>query len=65
MAMTNKEAYLDDLEEIKNGVDELLRLFPVKKTKKEKEAREQAEEIASKISALVGCMKNDYIPIEM
>lgn len=62
--MSNKEAYLDDLDELKREIDKLLRLVPEGKTKREKAVREEAEQIAGSAKALISCMEKGYIPIE-
>lgn len=63
--MTNQEAYLSDLDDLQKEIDYLLSLVPVGKSKKELQAREQAEEAASRARATIGCMRNDYIPTEV
>lgn len=63
--MTNREAYLLDLDDLRKEIDYLLSMVPMGKTKKELQAREQAEEAASKARATLGCMKNDYIIVEL
>ena len=59
--MTNKEAYLSDLEDLLKEIDHLLSAVPIGKNKMELQAREQAEEADSRARATIGCMKNDYI----
>ena len=59
--MTNKEAYLSDLEDLLKEIDHLLSAVPIGKNKMELQAREQAEGAASRARATIGCMKNDYI----
>lgn len=59
--MTNKAAYLSDLEDLLKEIDHLLSAVPIGKNKTELQAREQAEEAASRARATIGCMKNDYI----
>ena len=59
--MTNKEDYLSDLEDLLKEIDHLLSAVPIGKNKMELQAREQAEEAASRARATIGCMKNDYI----
>lgn len=44
--MTNREAYLDDLDELLKEIDQLLSAVPIGKTKLEHQAREQAEDVA-------------------
>lgn len=62
--MTNKEAYLSDLDDLEKRIGCLLSHVPLGKTKKEKEKRERAENIAGMAHAIIGCMRNDYIPEE-
>lgn len=62
--MNNKEAYLADLDELKQEFDKLLQLVPEGKTKREKESRTKAERIAGSAKALISCMEKGYIPIE-
>ena len=62
--MSNKEAYLDDLAELNELIDKLLRTVPEGKTVKDKENRAHAEQIASSAQALISCMETGYIPIE-
>ena len=62
--MTNKEAYLCDLDGLDKEICRLLSLVPVGKSKREIQVREQAEELASRARATISCMRNDYIPIE-
>lgn len=59
--MTNQEAYLSDLNELREEIDHLLSLVPVGKTKRELQVREQAEEVAGRARATIGCMRSDYI----
>ena len=59
--MTNREAYLDDLDELLKEIDQLLSAVPIGKTKLEHQAREQAEDVAR---ATINCMKRDYIIAE-
>lgn len=63
--MTNKEAYLEDLDYLQNEIYRLLSLVPLGKSKREIQMREQAEEAASKARATISCMRNDYIPLEL
>ena len=58
--MTNREAYLSDLNDLRKEIDYLLSLVPVGKSKKELQAREQAEEAAGRARATIGCMRSDY-----
>ena len=62
--MTNREAYLSDLNDLRKEIDYLLSLVPVGKSKKEIQMREQAEEAAGRARATIGCMKNDYIIVD-
>lgn len=63
--MSNKEAYIDDLKELESAIDVLLQYVPVGNKKKDALVREAAEKIAGDAKALIGCMKNDYIPVEI
>lgn len=63
--MTNQEAYIAELEELKAAINKLLSAVPEGKTKKERAVRAEAERIAGDAIATISCMKNDYIPIEM
>lgn len=63
--MTNREAYLGDLDDLRKEIDYLLSLVPVGKSKKGLQAREQAEEAAGRARATINCMKNDYIVVEL
>lgn len=62
--MTNKEAYISELEELEAAIDKLLHAVPAGKTKKELAIREAAERVAGTARATIACMKNDYIPVE-
>lgn len=62
--MTNREAYQTDLDDLLKEIDHLLSAVPAGKTKKELQAREQAEEAASRARATIGCMRNDYIIVD-
>lgn len=62
--MTNKEAYIIDLDDILKDAENLLRIVPVGKTKDSKRIREEAEQAYSRIKVTIGCMKNDYIILE-
>ena len=57
--MTNQEAYINDLDDLRKEIDYLLSMVPVGKTKKELQARKLAEDAAAR--ATISCMKNDYI----
>lgn len=59
--MTAQEAYLSDLDDLLGEIDLLLSLVPIGKSKRELQAREQAEEAAGRARATIGCMRNDYI----
>ncbi len=65
MCMTNQEAYLEEIDELKTKVDCLLSFVPAGKTAKEKKVYEEAEELAANIRMTLGCMSRDYIPVEM
>lgn len=62
--MTNKEAYLMDLEEVEKAIEKLLQAVPTGKTKTERANREKAERVAGAAIATIHCMTNDYIPME-
>ena len=62
--MSNKEAYIYDLEELEKAIEALLRAVPVGKKKQELAVREEAERVAGAARATIGCMKRDYIPVE-
>lgn len=62
--MTNQEAYLSDLDDLLKEIGYLLSLVLVGKSKKELQAREQAEEAAGRARATIGCMRNDYIIVD-
>ena len=63
--MSNKEAYLYDLAELEQAIDDILRAVPVGKKKQEIAAREEAERIAEAAKATIACMRVDYIPVEL
>ncbi len=63
--MTNKEAYLSDLEELEAAFAAMLRLVPSGTTKKAAEVKATAEEIENSARATIACMKNDYTPLEV
>ena len=63
--MTNKEAYISDLEDLEKAIAKLLAAVPSGKTKKEQAVKEAAERVAADARATINCMKNDYIPIEL
>ena len=63
--MTNREAYLSDLDDLNSEIGRILSLVPVGKTKKEKELRRLAEEAAAMARVTISCMKNDYIISEI
>lgn len=63
--MTNKEAYLSDLDDLEKEIARLLSLVPVGKSKREIQVREHAEEAACRARATIACMRNDYIPAEL
>ena len=61
-AMTNKEAYNMDLDELRAAIDALLAAVPISaKKRSDAHRREEAERIAGSARALIGCMRNDYI----
>jgi len=62
--MTNKEAYISDLDELEAAIEKLLHAVPVGKTKRELAVREAAENVAGAARATIACMRNDYIPVE-
>ena len=62
--MTNMEAYLSDLEELKEIITALERLIPEGTTKRARQSKGEAARIASNARATIDCMKSDYIPIE-
>lgn len=62
--MTNQEAYLSDLDDLLKEIDQVLSVVPIGKTKMERQAREQAEEVAGRARATINCMRNDYIIAE-
>lgn len=61
MLKTNAEAYHMDLQELDDALAAILRAVPVGPTKRAKEARAEAERLASAARATIACMKNDYI----
>lgn len=63
--MTNKEAYLSDLDDLEKETARLLSLVPVGKSKREIQVREHVEEAAGMARATIACMRNDYIPAEL
>ena len=62
--MTNKDAYLNDLDDLRKAIDDLLGMIPVGKNKKEVQVRNLAESVASAARATIGCMRNDYHIVE-
>lgn len=62
--MSNKDAYISELEELEVAIEKLLHAVPAGKTKRELAIREAAENVAGSARATIACMKNDYIPIE-
>lgn len=58
--MTNREAYMSDLDDLQKAIDCLLSMVPVCKTKYGKQMREQAENAAGAARATIGCMRRDY-----
>lgn len=63
--MTNKEAYLMDLNDLRKEIDLLLSMVPTGARKTTAAARAKAEESASRAYATLGCMERDYIPQEI
>lgn len=62
--MTNKEAYMSDLDDLQKLIDSLLKMVPVGKTKHEQQVREQAENIAGDARATISCMRGDYLILD-
>ena len=60
--MANQEAYLSDLDDLRKEIDYLLSMVPIGKSKRELQAREQAENAAGR--ATISCMRNDYFVVE-
>lgn len=60
--MTNKEAYLIDLNDLRKEIDLLLSMIPIGTTKATAAARTKAEESAGRAYATLRCMERDYIP---
>lgn len=58
--MTNQDAYLHDLEDLKKEINYLLSMVPVGKNKRDRQMRENAEAAAGRARATIGCMENDY-----
>ena len=63
-AMTSKEAYNMDLDELRTAIDALLAAVPSSTKRSDAHRREEAERVASSARALIGCMRNDYIVAE-
>lgn len=59
-AMTNKDAYNMDLDELRTAIDALLAAVPSSTKRSDAHRREEAERVASSARALIGCMRNDY-----
>ena len=59
--MTNQDAYLHDLDDLRKEIDYLLSMVPIGKSKKDLQTRKDAEDAADRARATIGCMKNDYI----
>ena len=59
--MTNREAYLSDLDDLQKAIKSLLSMVPAGRTKREKQIWELAESVAGDAQATIGCMRNDYI----
>ena len=62
--VANQEAYLSDLDDLRKEIDYLLSMVPIGKSKRELQAREQAENAAGRARATISCMGNDYIVVE-
>lgn len=62
--MTNKDAYLEDLDILRKSIDDLLKMVPVGKKRKELEVRKLAESVASFARATISRMRNDYHIVE-
>jgi len=60
-SMTNQDAYLHDLDDLRKEIDYLLSMVPIGKSKKDLQTRKDAEDAAGRARATIGCMKNDYI----
>ena len=63
--MTNREAYMDDLDSLQKTIDYLMSMIPSGKTKAEIMEREKAENAAGAARATIGCMRRDYIIAEL
>lgn len=59
--MTNQDAYLHDLEDLRKEIDYLLSMVPIGKSKKDLETRKNAEDAAGRARFTIACMRNDYI----
>lgn len=59
--MTNQDAYLNDLDELRKEIDYLLSMVPIGKSKKDLQTRKDAEDAAGRARATISCMRNDYI----
>lgn len=62
--MANQEAYLSDLDDLRKEIDYLLSMVPIGKSKRELQAREEAEHAADRARATISCMRNDYFVAE-
>lgn len=62
--MTNREAYMSDLDDLQKAIDCLLGMVPIGKIKNDQQIREQAEIVAGTARATIGCMRRDYIITE-
>lgn len=62
--MTSMEAYLSDLKELEEIITVLEQLVPSGTTKRARQTKGEAARITSNARATIGCMKNDYIPVE-
>lgn len=59
--MTNQDAYLHDLEDLRKEIDYLLSMVPIGKSKKDLETRKNAEDAAGRARSTIACVRNDYI----
>lgn len=62
--MTNKQAYIEDLNDILKEMERMLNAVPMGKSKSEKQNRKQAEEAFERVQTTISCMKRDYIIAE-
>ena len=59
--MTNQDAFLHDLEDLRKEIDYLLSMVPIGKSKKDLQTRKNAEDAAGRARSTIACMRNDYI----